>query len=137
MSADHAKHPEKDRPASAEATHHRHTCAGSLPPAVRDQSQPHRFREQDSTRPNLRRSPPYRRSRFDAQVDSKTFWRLSFGYSTPISSATKRRAEIPHMGVRIDSANGKAPDEVIIGWAFNTLPRGGFTALCVIGKRAL
>src|ERR1700675_1976633 len=100
MSADHARHPEKDRPASARATHHRHTRAGSLPPAVQDQSQPHRIRERDSTRPNLRRSPQYRRSRFDAQVDSKTRWRLSLVYGTPVSSAMKQRAEIPSMGDR-------------------------------------
>jgi hypothetical protein len=37
----------------------------------------------------------------------------------------------------LDSADGKAPDEVIINRAFNNLPRGGFTALCVIGDRAL
>jgi hypothetical protein len=36
-----------------------------------------------------------------------------------------------------DSSNGKAPDEVIIGGAFNTLPRHGFTAICGSGNRAL
>jgi hypothetical protein len=37
----------------------------------------------------------------------------------------------------IDSSNGKAPNEVIIDWAFNTLPGDGFTAICVIGNRGL
>jgi len=41
------------------------------------------------------------------------------------------------LGVPVNRfSDGKAPDEVIIGWAFNTLP-GGSTALCVIGNRTL
>src|SRR5712664_4237761 len=54
------------------ATHHRHTCGGSLSTAVRDQSQPRRIRERGSTRPNLRRLPRYRRLQYAAQVDSQT-----------------------------------------------------------------
>jgi hypothetical protein len=42
--------------------------------------------------------PQYRRSRLDAQVESRTFWQLSFGDSTPLSSATKHGADIPSMG---------------------------------------
>jgi hypothetical protein len=35
------------------------------------------------------------------------------------------------------SANGKTPDEIVIGGAFNTFPRHGFTAICGSGNRAL
>ena len=36
-----------------------------------------------------------------------------------------------------DSANGKVPDEIVIGGALDAFPRHGFTATCVIGSRAL